>query len=115
MIVYQTYQEMMNKFLLMLNSHSDDNLKFLSFRLDFNEFYKSKEPRIRTSLCFRQNVPSPTAPAAAAAQLRHPNQPSPLQQQQQQQQPPPPAPHHASMDKINAGQTEKRQRGLSSL
>ena len=112
MIVYQTYQDMMNKFLLMLNSHSDVNLKFLSFRLDFNEFYKSKEPRLRTSLCFRQSTSSPTAPAAAAANLRHPSHSSQLQQQQQQQ---PPATHHASMDKINAGQTEKRQRGLSSL
>ena len=108
MIVYQTYQDMMNKFLLMLNNHSDDNLKFLSFRLDFNEFYKSKEPKIRTSLCFRQSVSSPTntAAPAAAAHLRHPNHPPPQ---------PTPAAHHASMDKINAGQTEKRHRGLSSL
>jgi len=126
MILYQTYQDMMNKFLLMLNSHSDENLKFLSFRLDFNEFYKSKEPKIRTSLCFRQSVSSPTHPppataAAAAASVQSRLAPPPLRPQQQQSQQPQQqqstsaAAHHASMDKINGTQTEKRQRGLSSL
>merc|ERR1719419_581211 len=100
MILYQTYQEMMNKFLLMLNSHSDDNLKFLSFRLDFNEFYKAKEPRIRTSLCFRQSLSSPTPATAQAASFPYSKGSST---------------HHSSMDRIHAIQADKRHQGLSSL
>ncbi|KFQ96850.1 Gamma-tubulin complex component 3, partial [Nipponia nippon] len=33
-----------------LTTSSDESLRFLSFRLDFNEHYKAREPRLRVSL-----------------------------------------------------------------
>ncbi|XP_028405676.1 gamma-tubulin complex component 3 homolog isoform X1 [Dendronephthya gigantea] len=49
-IVSQSYENLVEQFLLKLTSHSDVNLRFLSFRLDFNEHYKKKEPRLRSTL-----------------------------------------------------------------
>ncbi|XP_074658179.1 gamma-tubulin complex component 3 homolog [Tubulanus polymorphus] len=54
-VLGQTYQDMVQQFLLMLNRHNDVSLRFLSFRQDFNEYYKQKEPRIRTSLTYSQS------------------------------------------------------------
>lgn len=39
---------MVREFLVKLNGHSDANLRFLCFRLDFNEHYKAKEPKLRS-------------------------------------------------------------------
>ena len=39
---------MLQDFLVMLNSHSDVSLRFLCFRLDFNEHYKKLEPKLRS-------------------------------------------------------------------
>lgn len=47
------YEEMVQKFLLMLHDHDDPNLRFLSFRLDFNEHYKSRNTRLHTSLTYQ--------------------------------------------------------------
>ncbi len=33
-------QDMFGRFLVMLTQHEDPSLRFLSFRLDFNEHYK---------------------------------------------------------------------------
>ena len=44
---------MVQQFLVMLTSHQDVSLRFLSFRLDFNEHYKKREPRIRSPLTHR--------------------------------------------------------------
>ena len=42
---------MVGQFLAMLNGHSDASLRFLSFRLDFNEHYRrAKEPSLRSSV-----------------------------------------------------------------
>ena len=41
-------QNMVQQFLVMLNGHQDASLRFLSFRLDFNEHYKARDSRLRT-------------------------------------------------------------------
>jgi gamma-tubulin complex component 3 len=46
-ILQQSYQNMVQQFLVMLTSHSDISLRFLSFRLDFNEHYRALELRAR--------------------------------------------------------------------
>ena len=43
-------QDMLQQFLVMLNSHSDISLRFLCFRLDFNEHYKKFEPKLRSPM-----------------------------------------------------------------
>ena len=45
---------MIQHFLLMLAEHSDISLRFLSFRLDFNEHYRTKEPRLRSPLAYHK-------------------------------------------------------------
>ncbi|KAH0624549.1 hypothetical protein JD844_032153 [Phrynosoma platyrhinos] len=44
------YQGIVQQFLVLLTTSSDESLRFLSFRLDFNEHYKAREPRLRVSL-----------------------------------------------------------------
>lgn len=44
------YQTLVQQFLLLLMESSDESLRFLSFRLDFNEHYRAREPRLRASL-----------------------------------------------------------------
>ncbi|XP_048349604.1 gamma-tubulin complex component 3 isoform X1 [Sphaerodactylus townsendi] len=44
------YQGIVQQFLVLLTTNSDESLQFLSFRLDFNEHYKAREPRLRVSL-----------------------------------------------------------------
>ena len=39
---------MVQQFLVMLVDHSDVSLRSLSFRLDFNEHYKAKDPKLHT-------------------------------------------------------------------
>jgi len=46
-------QDMVQQFLMMLTSHQDVSLRFLSFRLDFNEHYKKREPKLRSPLTHR--------------------------------------------------------------
>ena len=41
---------MVQRFLVMVTSHPDMSLRFLSFRLDFNQHYKVKEPNTRSPL-----------------------------------------------------------------
>lgn len=43
-------QGVVQQFLVLLTTSSDESLQFLSFRLDFNEHYKAREPRLRVSL-----------------------------------------------------------------
>ncbi|KAG1659954.1 Gamma-tubulin complex component 3 [Nymphon striatum] len=51
-ILADSYQEKVRKFLLMLASHQDTSLQFLSFRLDFNEHYINKDKSLRTSMTY---------------------------------------------------------------
>uniref|UniRef100_A0AAR2L5Y7 Gamma-tubulin complex component n=1 Tax=Pygocentrus nattereri TaxID=42514 RepID=A0AAR2L5Y7_PYGNA len=44
------YQGIVQEFLRLLMTSSDESLQFLSFRLDFNEHYKARDPRLRPSL-----------------------------------------------------------------
>ncbi|KAK1802838.1 hypothetical protein P4O66_021376 [Electrophorus voltai] len=44
------YQGLVRDFLRELMTSSDESLQFLSFRLDFNEHYKARDPRLRPSL-----------------------------------------------------------------
>ncbi|XP_026102596.1 LOW QUALITY PROTEIN: gamma-tubulin complex component 3 homolog, partial [Carassius auratus] len=44
------YQGIVQEFLRLLMTCSDESLQFLSFRLDFNEHYKARDPRLRPSL-----------------------------------------------------------------
>ncbi|XP_012712673.2 gamma-tubulin complex component 3 isoform X2 [Fundulus heteroclitus] len=44
------YQNTIQQFLVLLMMSPDESLRFLSFRLDFNEHYKAREPRLRASL-----------------------------------------------------------------
>ncbi|KAF3857092.1 hypothetical protein F7725_008951, partial [Dissostichus mawsoni] len=43
-------QNIVQQFLVLLMTSTDESLRFLSFRLDFNEHYKAREPRLRASL-----------------------------------------------------------------
>ena len=47
-VLHQSYQDMLQHFLVMLNNHTDVSLRFLCFRLDFNEYYKNNEPKLRS-------------------------------------------------------------------
>ncbi|XP_023608219.1 gamma-tubulin complex component 3 isoform X4 [Myotis myotis] len=49
-ILTHFYQGIVQQFLVLLMTSSDESLRFLSFRLDFNEHYKAREPRLRVSL-----------------------------------------------------------------
>ncbi|XP_073206141.1 gamma-tubulin complex component 3 isoform X3 [Lepidochelys kempii] len=49
-ILTHFYQGIVQQFLILLTTSSDESLRFLSFRLDFNEHYKAREPRLRMSL-----------------------------------------------------------------
>ncbi|XP_064185940.1 gamma-tubulin complex component 3 isoform X3 [Anguilla rostrata] len=49
-ILTHFYQGMVQQFLVLLMTSSDESLQFLSFRLDFNEHYKARDPRLRASL-----------------------------------------------------------------
>ncbi|XP_070173338.1 gamma-tubulin complex component 3-like isoform X2 [Littorina saxatilis] len=54
-VLAQSYQDMVLRFLVMVTSHPDVSLRFLSFRLDFNQHYKVKEPTVRSPLAgYRQ-------------------------------------------------------------
>ncbi|XP_059758874.1 gamma-tubulin complex component 3 isoform X3 [Balaenoptera ricei] len=44
------YQGIVQQFLVLLTTSPDESLRFLSFRLDFNEHYRAREPRLRVSL-----------------------------------------------------------------
>ena len=46
-------QDMVQQLLMMLTSHHDVSLRFLRFRLDFNEHYKKIEPKLRSPLTHR--------------------------------------------------------------
>ena len=45
---------MVQQFLIMLTGHPDINLRFLSFRLDFNEHYKAKQPKQRSPTAYHK-------------------------------------------------------------
>ncbi|KAL2087805.1 hypothetical protein ACEWY4_016633 [Coilia grayii] len=49
-ILSYSYQGIVQQFLVLLMTSSDESLQFLSFRLDFNEHYKARDPRLRNSL-----------------------------------------------------------------
>ncbi|XP_036401783.1 gamma-tubulin complex component 3 isoform X3 [Megalops cyprinoides] len=49
-ILTHFYQGIVQQFLVLLMTSSDESLQFLSFRLDFNEHYKARDPRLRASL-----------------------------------------------------------------
>ncbi|XP_067890261.1 gamma-tubulin complex component 3 isoform X1 [Heterodontus francisci] len=44
------YQDIVQQFLVLLTKSPDESLRFLNFRLDFNEHYKARDPRLRASL-----------------------------------------------------------------
>lgn len=52
-ILSRSYEDIVQKFLIMLNDQDDPNLRFLSFRLDFNEHFKSRNSRLQTSLTYQ--------------------------------------------------------------
>ncbi|PVD18317.1 hypothetical protein C0Q70_20866 [Pomacea canaliculata] len=49
-VLAQSYNDMVQRFLIMVAAHPDVSLGFLSFRLDFNQHYKVKEPNMRSPL-----------------------------------------------------------------
>ncbi|KAI1885373.1 hypothetical protein AGOR_G00219470 [Albula goreensis] len=49
-ILTHFYQGIVQQFLVLLMTSTDESLQFLSFRLDFNEHYKARDPRLRASL-----------------------------------------------------------------
>uniref|UniRef100_A0A3P8UTE0 Tubulin gamma complex component 3 n=1 Tax=Cynoglossus semilaevis TaxID=244447 RepID=A0A3P8UTE0_CYNSE len=49
-ILAHFYQSIVQQFLVLLMTSPDESLRFLSFRLDFNEHYRAREPRLRVSL-----------------------------------------------------------------
>lgn len=49
-VLTHLYQSIVQHFLVLLINSSDESLRFLSFRLDFNEHYRAREPRLRASL-----------------------------------------------------------------
>lgn len=59
-VLAQSYQEMLKKLLVMLASHVDESLRFLSFRLDFNEHYRDNDVNLqRSPHGFPKKVPTP--------------------------------------------------------
>ncbi|XP_070574424.1 gamma-tubulin complex component 3 homolog [Ptychodera flava] len=54
-VLAQTYQDMVQNFLILLAKHSDESLQLLGVRLDFNEYYKAKEPQIRSPMTYGQS------------------------------------------------------------
>ncbi|KMQ95615.1 gamma-tubulin complex component 3 [Lasius niger] len=52
-LLSRTYQDRVKKFLLMLASAEDVSLQLLSVRLDFNEYYKSKDSRLVAPLTYQ--------------------------------------------------------------
>lgn len=54
-VLAQSYQDMVQQFLIMVTSHQDVSLRFLSFRLDFNEHYKGKEPKLYSPQNLQKN------------------------------------------------------------
>ncbi|KAL8625039.1 hypothetical protein ACOMHN_012048 [Nucella lapillus] len=54
-VLAQSYQDMVQRFLVMVTCHPDVSLRFLSFRLDFNQHYKVKEPNTRSPLNVHRN------------------------------------------------------------
>ncbi|XP_017888838.1 gamma-tubulin complex component 3 homolog [Ceratina calcarata] len=51
-LLSRTYQDRVKKFLIMLASAEDVSLQLLSVRLDFNEYYKSKDSRLVVPLTY---------------------------------------------------------------
>ncbi|XP_076634245.1 gamma-tubulin complex component 3 [Colletes latitarsis] len=51
-LLSRTYQDRVKKFLIMLASAEDVSLQLLSVRLDFNEYYKSKDSRLVEPLTY---------------------------------------------------------------
>uniref|UniRef100_A0A8C7YE12 Tubulin gamma complex component 3 n=1 Tax=Oryzias sinensis TaxID=183150 RepID=A0A8C7YE12_9TELE len=49
-ILTHFYQSIVQQFLVLLTTSPDESLRFLSFRLDFNEHYRAREPRLRASI-----------------------------------------------------------------
>lgn len=49
-VLTHLYQSIVQHFLVLLINSSDESLRFLSFRLDFNEHYRAREPKLRASL-----------------------------------------------------------------
>lgn len=49
-ILTHFYQGIVQQFLVLLMTSTDESLRFLSFRLDFNEHYRARDPRLRASL-----------------------------------------------------------------
>ncbi|XP_055985774.1 gamma-tubulin complex component 3 isoform X2 [Sorex fumeus] len=49
-ILTHFYQGIVQQFLVLLTTSPDESLRFLSFRLDFNEHYRAREPRLRVSV-----------------------------------------------------------------
>lgn len=47
-----SYEKYLNEFLLMLTSSKDANLQRFGIRLDFNEFYKKRDQRLKAPLTF---------------------------------------------------------------
>lgn len=47
-----SYEKYLNEFLLMLTSSKDANLQRFGIRLDFNEFYKRRDQRLKAPLTF---------------------------------------------------------------
>jgi len=43
------FERSLTKFLLLLTKQSDDSMKFLSLRLDFNEYYKAHNVALAVS------------------------------------------------------------------
>ncbi|XP_010884608.1 gamma-tubulin complex component 3 [Esox lucius] len=49
-ILTHFYQGIVQQFLVLIMTSPDESLRFLSFRLDFNEHYRARDPRLRASL-----------------------------------------------------------------
>lgn len=48
----QSYEKSVNGFLFMLNSSKDQNLQLFGTRLDFNEYYKNRDQRLKKPLTY---------------------------------------------------------------
>uniref|UniRef100_L7M6C4 Putative gamma-tubulin complex dgrip91/spc98 component n=1 Tax=Rhipicephalus pulchellus TaxID=72859 RepID=L7M6C4_RHIPC len=51
-MISESYQHLVQDFLLSLSRHDDTNLQGLGFRLDFSEFYNRQNVQLRTSMTF---------------------------------------------------------------
>ncbi|XP_064615668.1 gamma-tubulin complex component 3 homolog [Liolophura sinensis] len=54
-VLATSYRDKVQEFIMMVTTHQDTSLRFLIFRLDFNEHYKARDPKLRSPLVYQRH------------------------------------------------------------